>query len=323
MATRVVVDYIRDHAHLFGVEPICAVLSAHGVKIAPSTYYAYAARGFGPTRVELAEAYLAHDLYQLWVKNRRLYGRRKLWKAARRAGITTSEDRSLGRDQVERLMKIAGISGIRRGRHTTVTTESDPKAPRHLDHIKRRWDAPTRPDQWWVADFTYVWTTSGFCYVSFVTDVYSRRILGWRVTTSKTTPLVLSALEQALFTRRRTSYEFTTDGLLHHSDAGSQYTSLAFTEALAEAGITGSIGTVGDALDNALMESTIGLFKTEVIAHEQPIWTNWRQVENAVASWVHWYNNERLHSSIGDIPPVEYEQQYYDSNQGREDPAVA
>lgn len=319
-----VVDYIRDHAHLFGVEPICAVLSEHGVKIAPSTYYTYAARGFGPTDAEFEEAYLAHRLYLLWVKNRRLYGRRKLWKAARRAGIvSTREGEPLGRDQVERLMKIAGISGIRRGRHRTVTTTSDSKAPRHPDHIKRRWAAPSRPDEWWVADFTYVWTLAGFCYVSFVTDVYSRRILGWRVTTSKTTPLVLSALEQALFTRRRTSYEFTTTGLLHHSDAGSQYTSLAFTEALAEAGITGSIGTVGDALDNALMESTIGLFKTEVIEHEQPVWSGWREVEKAVASWVHWYNHERLHSSIGDIPPAEYEQQHYDSHQGREDPAVA
>lgn len=318
-----VVDHIRDHTHLFGVEPICAVLSEHGVKIAPSTYYAYAARGFGPTEAELADAYLAHQLYRLWVRNRRLYGRRKLWKSARRAGITTDDGQPVGRDQIERLMKLAGISGIRRGKHRTVTTESNPKAPRHPDHVKRRWKKPQRPDQWWVADFTYVWTLAGFCYVSFVTDVFSRRILGWRVTTVKTTPLVLSALEQAMFTRRRTSYEFTTNGLLHHSDAGSQYTSLAFTEALAEAGITGSIGTVGDALDNALMESTIGLFKTEVIEHEQPTWSTWREVEKAVASWVHWYNHERLHSSIGDIPPVEYEQCYYDSNPGRDDPAVA
>lgn len=325
-----VVDYIRDHAHLFGVEPICTVLSelsGHGVKIAPSTYYAYAARGFGPTEAELADAYLAHQLYLLWVKNRRLYGRRKLWKSARRAGITTDDGskdgRPLGRDQVERLMRLAGISGIRRGKHRTVTTESNPKASRHPDHVKRRWSVPQRPDQWWVADFTYVWTLAGFCYVSFVTDVYSRRILGWRVATVKTTPLVLSALEQALFTRRRTSYEFTTTGLLHHSDAGSQYTSLAFTEALAEVGITGSIGTVGDALDNALMESTIGLFKTEVIEHEQLIWSGWREVETAVASWVGWYNHQRLHSAIGDIPPIEYEHDYYDSNPRRDDPAVA
>ena len=293
------------------------MLNEHGIQIAPSTYYAYAARGFGPTDAEYDDAYAANVLHQLWVKNRRLYGRRKLWKTARRA------DHDWGRDAVERLMKITGIEGVRRGRRKTITTQRDDRAPRHQDHIKRRWNEPTRPDQLWVADFTYVWTPAGFCYVSFVTDVYSRRILGWRVTTSKTTPLVLSALEQALFTRRRTSFEFTTQGLLHHSDAGSQYTSLAFTEALVDAGITGSIGTVGDALDNALMEFTIGLFKTEVIDHENDVWTGWRHVEEATASWVHWYNHERLHSSIGDVPPAELEQSYYDLTRGHDDPVAA
>lgn len=293
------------------------MLNEHGIQIAPSTFHAYAVRGFEPTPAELADAYAANEVHRLWVANRRLYGRRKLWKAAVRA------QHEWGRDQVERLMKIAGIEGVRRGRRTTVTTERDDKVPRHPDHVKRQWAWPTRPDQWWVADFTYVWTPAGFCYVSFVTDVFSRRILGWRVTTSKTTPLVLSALEQALFTRRRTSFEFTTDGLLHHSDAGSQYTSLAFTEALVDAGITGSIGTVGDALDNALMESTIGLFKTEVIGHEQKIWANWREVEEATASWVHWFNHERLHSSIGDLPPVELEQSHYASTRGHDESVAA
>ena len=293
------------------------MLSEHDIPIAPSTYYAYRDRGFGPTEADLADAYAAHEIYQLWKENRRLYGRRKLWKTARRKGLL------LGRDQIERLMKIAGITGVRRGRRTTVTTRRDAKAPRHPDHVKRRWNWPTRPDQWWVADFTYVWTPAGFCYVSFLTDVFSRRILGWRVTTTKETPLVTSALEQALFTRRRTSFDFTGDGLVHHSDAGSQYTSLAFSEALREAGIAGSIGTVGDALDNALMESTIGLFKTEVIDHEQPVWQHWRDVENATASWVHWYNHDRLHSSIGDVPPVEYEHQHYDSTQGTDNPVAA
>ncbi len=236
------IDYVRAHADRFGVEPILAVLNGHGIGIAPSTYYAHAARGFAPTDAELADAYLAHRLFRLWVTNRRLYGRRKLWKAARRTGI------DIGRDQVERLMKLVGIDGVRRGKHRTVTTETDRSAPRHPDHVKRRWGLPTRPDQWWVADFTYVWTTAGFCYVSFITDVFSRRILGWRVMTTKATPLVTSALEQALFTRRRTNVEFTATGLLHHSDAGSQYVSLAFTEALREAGITGSIGSVGDSL---------------------------------------------------------------------------
>lgn len=312
------IDYLRQHAERFGVEPICAVLTEHGTQIAPSTYYLWAARGFGPTQAEEDDAYAADQVFDLWVKDRRLYGRRKLWKSARRTGL------GLGRDQVERLMRITGIAGVSRGKHRTITTtRADDKAPRHPDLIKRRWDLPERPDQWWVADFSYVWTAAGFCYVSFITDVYSRRILGWRVSTAMTTPLVLSALEQALFTRRRTSFAFTADGLVHHSDAGSQYTSLAFTEALREAGLTGSIGTVGDALDNALMESTIGLFKTEVIEHEQPVWMHWRDVEKATASWVHWYNSQRLHSSIGDVPPGEYENTYYHSTRGHKAPAAA
>lgn len=285
------------------------MLNEHDIsRIALSTYYEHAARGFGPTDAELIDAYAANELRSLWERDRGLYGQHKLWKSAHRAGVIR------GRDQVARLMAIAGIRGARRGKRSTITTRRDDTAARHPDHIKRAWDAPTRPDQWWVADFTYVWTLAGFVYVSFVTDVYSRRILGWRVTTSKTTPLVLSALEQAVFTRRRGhtdhGFEFTTTGLVHHSDAGSQYTSLAFTDELREAGITGSIGTVGDALDNALMESTIGLYKTEVIVHEKPtdrMWSGRAEVEKATASWVHWFNTSRLHTSIGDVPPVEYE----------------
>jgi len=156
-------------------------------------------------------------------------------------------------------MGIVGIEGVRRGKHKTVTTTRDPNAARHPDLIKRAWSAPVRPDQWWCADFTYVWTLAEFVYVSFVTDVYSRRILGWRVSTSKTTALVLSALDQALFTRRRHDARFSAAGVLHHSDAGSQYTAVSFTEALIDAGMAPSTGTVGDALDNALQESTIGL----------------------------------------------------------------
>lgn len=210
------IEYVRAYASRFGVEPILAVLNEHGIGITPSTYYAHAARGFGPSQRDLADAYATNELFDLWVFNRRLYGRRKLWKAAQRAGI------DLGRDQVERLMKLAGISGVRRGRNKVRTTVVDPAVPRHPDLVQRQWDAPVRLDQWWVADYTYVWTVAGFCYVSFITDVFSRRILGWRVMTTQTTTLVLSALEQALFARRRTNAEFTTEGLLHHSDAGSQ-----------------------------------------------------------------------------------------------------
>jgi putative transposase len=286
------------------------------VQIAPSTFYAHRARGFGPTPAELADACAADVLHDLWTVNRSVYGQAKLWHAAVRAG------HAWGRDQVARLMRTAGIAGVIRGRHTTITTSRDERTPRHGDHVNRAWSTPVRPDQWWAADFTYVWTLAGFCYVSFVTDVYSRRILGWRVATTKTTPLVLSALEQALFTRRRTSVEFTAQGLVHHSDAGSQYTALAFTQALREAGITGSIGSVGDALDNALIESAIGLYKTEVIDRHPRSWSGWRDVETHTASWVHWYNTSRLHSAIGYVPPAEYEHAYHLTASHR-DPAAA
>ena len=186
------------------------------MQIAPSTYYKWRVCPVRPT--ELEEAYLVNAIVDLFRKNKRVYGVRKLWRAARRAGL------DVGRDQVGRLMRIAGVQGVRRGSHRVATTTRDPRAPRHLDLVGRGWSTPTRPDAIWVADFTYVWTAAGFCYVSFVTDVYSRRILGWKVSTAKTTPLVQGALGQALATRRRESAEFTADGLIHHSDAGSQYT---------------------------------------------------------------------------------------------------
>src|SRR5699024_3411953 len=180
--------------------------------IAPSTYYAHAARDFAPMEAELTEAYLVNRLFDLWRKNRRVYGRRKLWKAALRAGI------NIGRDQVERLMKILGIRGVSRGNGPITTTPPEAGTPRHGNYIERHWDLPWRPDLWWVADLTYVRTATGFCYVSFVTEVFSRKILGWRVWTSMRTELVTSALNQGLFTRRRTDATFTSQGLVHHSD---------------------------------------------------------------------------------------------------------
>ena len=301
-----IVAYIDAYKERFGVEPICRVLSEHGMKIAPSTYYA--ARRRGASVADLTDAYLANTLLQLHEANRGVYGVRKCWHEMHRAGHV------IGRDQVARLMRIVGITGAVRGKHTTTTTrKSDQPAARHPDLVDRAWRTPTRPDQWWVADFTYVWTLAGFCYVALLTDVFSRRILGWRVATTKSTPLVMSVLEQALFTRRRTDSRFSATGLVHHSDAGSQYTSLAFTEALREAGIAGSIGSVGDALDNALMESTIGLYKTELIDRHPRSWTGRAELERETAAWVHWYNTTRLHSSIGYLPPTEYEQHYRDT----------
>lgn len=268
--------------------------------IAPSTYYARVAERVSQS--DWDDAHTANTALDVWRANRGVYGAEKLRVAMRRAG------HDVGRDQVARLMGIVGIEGVRRGKHKTRTTWRDTTAPRHPDLINRAWATPERPDQWWVADFTYVWTLAGFVYVSFVTDVFSRRILGWRVSSSKTTPLVLSALEQALFTRRRSDVAFTSTGMVFHSDAGSQYTSIAFTEALIDAGIAGSIGSVGDALDNALMESTIGLYKTELIDHDRPrAWSGRAEVERETASWVHWFNTTRIHHSIGKLSPIEFE----------------
>ena len=223
--------YIDQYRHQFGVEPICRVLTEHDIQIAPSSYYAH--RRQPVTDALRAEAVLVNVVIDLHRKNRDVYGIRKMWHAMTQAG------HQVGRDQVARLMAIAGVQGVSRGQHTTTTTRRGTGADhsRAADLIGRNWAAPTRPDQWWVADFTYVWTTCGFCYVSFITDVYSRRILGWRASMSRTTDLVTCALAQALATRRRASSEFTAQGLIHHSDAGSQYTALAFTEELAEAGI--------------------------------------------------------------------------------------
>jgi putative transposase len=310
-----IVAYIDAYRGRFGVVPICAVLSGHGIPIAPSTYYAIKARG--ASAAELADAYAANALLDAWRANRAVYGVRKLWHAMRRAGWNP------GRDQVARLMRIVGIAGAVRGEHRTVTTRRDERAPRHPDLVQRGWSVPERPDQWWVADFTYVWTLAGFVYVSFVTDAYSRRILGWRVSGSKETALVSSALQQALFTRRRTCAEFTATGLVHHSDAGSQYTSITFTQALTDERIAGSIGSVGDALDNALMESTIGLFKLECIHRRSGTWTGRAEVETATAEWVAWFNTDRLHSSLGHLPPAEFEARYRDTTTATPNPEVA
>jgi transposase InsO family protein len=275
----VIVDYIDSVRESVGVEPVCAVLAEAGIQIAPSTYYAR--RSAPVSDAELEQVYLANRLRSLWDDNWRVYGVRKLWRAARRAGL------EIGRDQVGRLMRLAGISGAVRGKHRTLTTRGNEAAPRHPDLVHRGWHEPDGIDQLWVADFSYVWTLAGFCYVAFVVDVFSRRILGWRVTTTKHTSVVTDALRQALQTRRRSEGSWAPADLVHHSDAGSQDVSVAYTAELLDAGIAGSIGTVGDALDNALCESTIGLFKTEAINLVGPAWRDRRDVEWQVARWVH------------------------------------
>ena len=287
---------------VWGVEPICAVLSEHGCPIAPSTYYA--ARAARPSAREITDEYLMVKISAIHLRNRSVYGPRKVWMALNRAGI------EVARCTVERLMGELGLVGTRRGKAVR-TTLADPVAARPADLVNRKF-APLAPDRLWVADFTYVQTWSGTVYVAFVIDAYARRILGWRAATTMTTDLVLDALEQAIWTRAR---EGATDltGLIKHHDAGSQYTSIAFTERLAEAGVDDSVGAVGCALDNALAESVIGLFKTELIRRQGP-WRTVEHVEAETADYIHWFNTERLMEVNGDLPPIELEQVYYRLN---------
>jgi transposase InsO family protein len=289
------VSFIDDHRGEYGVEPICKVLP-----IAPSTYYAHKAREADPAlRPERArrDESLAVDIQRVWRENRTVYGARKVWRQLRREGV------SVARCTIERLMRDAGLQGVvRGGKRVRTTIPADLASERPLDLVKRSFKAE-RPNELWVADFTYVATWRGMLYVAFVIDVFSRLIVGWRVSSTMRTDLVLDALEQAI-------HERETDGrLVHHSDRGSQYLSIRYTERLAEAGFEASVGSRGDAYDNALAESVIGLFKTEVIWHAGP-WKGLDDVELATLEWVWWFNNHRLMEALGYLPPAEYEKQF-------------
>jgi putative transposase len=249
----------------WGVESICTVLTEHGCAIAPSTYYDAAGRP--PSKRAVRDEDLRVEIARVHEANYGVYGPRKVWLALNREGI------EVARCTIERLMGDMGLAGARRGKRV-ITTRPDPAAVRAKDLVRRRF-LPLAPNRLWVADFTYVTTWSGTVYVAFVIDAYARRILGWRAATSMTTDLVLDTIEQAIWTRGREGIT-DLDGLVHHNDAGSQYTSIAFTERLAEADVDASVGSVGDALDNALAESVIGLFKTELIRRRGP----WRTVEH-------------------------------------------
>lgn len=237
------------------------------------------------------------DIERVWHENRMVYGARKVWRQLNREGI------EVARCTVERLMRQMGLRGVVRGKRVR-TTIPDDLADRPMDLVHRDFTA-TRPNQLWVADITYVATWTGFVYVAFVTDVYSRMIVGWRVSRSLRSDLALDALEQALYARP------TDDELVHHSDRGVQYLSIRYTERLAEAGIEPSVGSRGDSYDNALAETINGLYKTEVIRQKGP-WRGIDQVEFETLSWVDWFNNKRLLEPIGDIPPREFEDLYYE-----------
>jgi len=296
------VRFIAGHQARFGVEPICRVLTEHGCPIAPSTYYD--AKDRPPPARARRDELLRAAITRVHAANYGVYGARKVWLALNREGIPVA------RCTVERLMRELGLAGVRRGKRRR-TTVADPAAARPADLVGRRFHRPA-PDRLWVADFTYVPTWSGTVYVAFVIDAYSRRILGWRAATSMRTALVLDALEQAIWTRQRGGVAGLA-GLVHHTDAGSQYTSIAFTERLGAAGAQPSVGSVGDAYDNALAETVIGLYKTELIKPCGP-WRTAEQVEVATLDWADWYNHRRLFESCGDIPPAELEDVYYRHN---------
>ena len=290
--------FIDEYREVYGVESICAVLP-----IAPSTYYEQKARQTDPGRLPLRaqrDAILRDHIRRVWEANFQVYGVCKVWRQLNREGIPVA------RCTVERLMRAMGLEGAVRGRkfRTTIVDES---AERPTDLVSRDFTA-NRPNELWVADLTYVATWRGFVYVAFVIDVFARTIVGWRASSSLRTDLALDALEQALWARP------DTDRLVHHSDRGVQYLSIRYTERLAEAGIEPSVGSIGDSYDNALAETVIGLYKTEVIRRRGP-WRNLEAVEFATLEWVDWFNNRRLLESIGNIPPAEFEMLYYQSQE--------
>lgn len=294
--------------HRLGVEPIITVLREVGVPVAPSSYYAHKSRPAAKRAVR--DETLVPQLVSLWEANYQVYGVAKLWKAARRAGL------DIGRDQTRRLMRQAGIQGVTRAK-TVKTTRPKDGAVRHPDLVKRDFTA-TGPNQLWVTDLTYVPTWAGVAYVCFITDVYSRMIVGWRVAPHMRTDMVLDALEMARWNRG-----LHHDGLRCHSDAGSQFTSVRYGERLAEIGAVPSIGTVADSYDNALAETVNGYYKAELIrgpARNAP-WKTVEDVELGTLGWVYWHNTGRLHSYLGDLPPAEYEQAYYAAQQADPDKA--
>jgi putative transposase len=290
------ITYIDKFKHRYGVEPICQLLP-----IAPSTYYA-ATRRPAPVRA-VREAKLKAEIARVHAEHFGVYGARKVWRQLHREGI------AVARCTVERLMRQLGLEGVRRGKPHKTTTP-DAAAARPADLVERDFSA-ARPNQLWVADLTYVATWSGFVYVALVIDAFSRFLVGWQASRSLRTDLALDALEMAIWRRRG-----GLDGLVHHSDRGSQYLSIRYTDRLAEAGAVTSVGSRGDSYDNALAETIIGLYKTELIRRRGP-WKGIDQVEYATLEWVDWFNHRRLLEPIGHLPPAEFEAVFH----RKEDPS--
>jgi len=282
--------YIDQNRASYMVEPICRTL-----EIAPSSYYA--ARSRPPSARTVSDAQLKGKISAVHRENFAVYGVRKVWRVLHRQG------EKVGRDRVARLMGTLGLVGVTRERSIRTTRPAD-LAARPADLVERTFAAPA-PNRLWVADLTYVWTIAGFCYTAFIVDVFSRRIVGWRVAASLRTDLALDALEMAIYARGQ-----ELAGLIHHSDRGVQYLAIRYTERLAEAGVVNSVGSKGDSYDNALAESVNSLYKAELIRRRRS-WRTTQEVELATAMWVSWWNESRLHSACGDIPPAEFEEAYY------------
>ena len=288
------IRYIDEHRARYGVEPICRTL-----QVAPSSYYA--ARKRTPSARSVADAALALDIARVHRDHFGVYGVRKAWRQLHREGL------SVGRDRVARLMRSLGLAGVTRAKRIR-TTQPASVAERPADLVERRFSA-SAPNRLWVADLTYVRIRSGFVYAAFVVDAFSRAIVGWRVAASLHAELALDALEMAIWQRGT-----HLPALVHHSDRGSQYLSIRYTERLADAEAVGSVGSRGDSYDNALAESVIGLYKAELIARAGP-WQSLQQVELATSAWVDFWNHRRLHSACGDVPPAEFEAAYHQQHQ--------
>jgi putative transposase len=302
-----IVAFIDAHRDRFGVEPICRVLTEHGCKIAPNTYWV--ARKRAPSARAVRDAELVVEIHRVYEENMFVYGADKIWTQLNRENVT------VGRGRVERLMRQEGISGARRGRAFKVTTISDDRLQRPSDLVSREFTAPA-PNRLWVADLTYVKTHSGWVYVAFIIDVYSRFIVGWQASRSLRSDLAIDALEMAVFNRRRAGADLSA--LVHHSDRGVQYLSIRYSERLADNRIVASVGSKGDSYDNALAESFNGLYKWELIYRQGP-WRGLDDVEFATLTYVDWFNHQRLHGEITNdnsyTTPAEHEALYYRQNQ--------
>ena len=310
LSTEIVVAFIDSVKDRFGVEPVCHVLTRFVCRTAPSTYYAAKARP--PSARDLRDEKISELLIALWRDpegGREVAGARKMWQLLRKRRITV-DGRPVARCTIERLMRKNGLYGARRGDSFYATTRADPSHERAPDLVRRDFTAPA-PDRLWVVDFTYLESAAGKVFAAFVLDVFSRRIVGWAVADHHLTELPLAALEMALYARARAGHD--TAGVVHHSDAGSEYTAIRYRNVLTDFDAIASIGTVGDSYDNAMAESLNGLYKTECI-YRQESWADALEIELATSSWVAWYNSQRLHSSLGYRTPIEYENAFYNGD---------